>query len=104
MCLTIRTTIISDLHGDRPKLVGGDLLIIAGDLTARDIEGEYYKFNSWICDQEYCKKIVISGNHDMLLEKDWFEYLEGTPCFDYLFDSGVEYRGLKIWGLSLIHI
>jgi hypothetical protein len=27
---------IADLHGHYPKLDGGDLLIICGDLTARD--------------------------------------------------------------------
>lgn len=89
---------ISDLHGYFPKLEGGDLLIIAGDLTARDTEDEYYEFNSWLCDQEYDKKIVVAGNHDTLLEKDALEYLEGFPCFDYLQDSGTEFKGLKIWG------
>ena len=94
----MKITAISDLHGDMPKLSGGDLLIVAGDLTARDREDEYYKFNSWLCDQEYDKKIVIAGNHDMLLQKDWFQYLEGCPAFDYLEDSFTEYKGLKIWG------
>lgn len=94
----MKVTAISDLHGDRPKLKGGDLLIIAGDLTARDREDEYYKFNLWLCNQEYEKKIVIAGNHDMLLQKDWFQYLEGCPAFDYLEDTSIEYKGLKIWG------
>jgi Icc-related predicted phosphoesterase len=86
----MKITAISDLHGDRPKLNGGDLLIIAGDLTARDTEDEYYQFNSWMCNQEYNKKIVIAGNHDMLIQKDSFQYLEGYPAFDYLQDSGIE--------------
>jgi len=94
----MKVTAVSDLHGDRPRLKGGDLLIIAGDLTARDREDEYYEFNSWICDQEYDKKIVIAGNHDMLLQIDSFQYLEGYPAFDYLCDSGTEYQKLKIWG------
>jgi len=89
---------IADLHGHFPKLEGGDLLIVAGDLTARDTEDGYYKFNSWICDLDYKKKIVIAGNHDNLLQKNWSEYLEDDPCFEYLCDSGTEFEGLKIWG------
>lgn len=89
---------ISDLHGEYPTLMGGDLLIIAGDLTARDLEDEYYKFNSWLCDQDYEKKVVIAGNHDGLLQKDAFKYLEGVPAFDYLCDTETEFKGLKIYG------
>jgi len=89
---------IADLHGYFPELEGGDLLIIAGDLTARDLEDEYYDFNIWLCKQEYQKKIVIAGNHDGLLHKDSFQYLEGYPAFEYLQDSGCEYNGLQIWG------
>jgi hypothetical protein len=34
-------TLISDLHGYYPQLDGEDLLIIDGDLTARDQKEEY---------------------------------------------------------------
>lgn len=105
---------VSDTHGHYPQLEGGDLLIVAGDLTANDEEDQYYKFNSWLCDQDYKKKIVIAGNHDNLLQIDSFQYLEGDPCFEYLCDSGTEFtyypelvpgeekeyerRTFRIWG------
>ncbi len=89
---------ISDLHGYYPALEGGDILIVAGDLTARDEEDQYYEFNYWLCQQDYQRKIVISGNHDNLLQVDSFQYLEGYPAFEYLCDSGTEFKGLKIWG------
>jgi 3',5'-cyclic AMP phosphodiesterase CpdA len=60
---------ISDLHGFQPKLEGGDLLIVAGDLTARDTVEEYITFNSWLSDQNYDRKIIIAGNHDGKIEK-----------------------------------
>jgi Icc-related predicted phosphoesterase len=87
-------TAISDLHGFFPDLPGGDLLIVAGDLTARDLENEYALVDYWINDQPYKKKIVIAGNHDNVLAEERFKF----QFCDYLCDSGTEFEGLKIWG------
>lgn len=91
---------VSDLHGFRPDLPGGDLLIIPGDLTARNTQEEYDTFLSWLSQLPYRCKIVIAGNHDGLIEKgkvvikgDSFE-----KNIHYLCDSGMEFEGLKIWG------
>ena len=96
----MRVTAISDLHGDRPKLKGGDLLIIGGDLTARDRLSEYIECRVWLCQQDYKKIVVIAGNHDMCIENGVFEWPDGwkEEEFVYLCDSGTEYQGLKIWG------
>ena len=85
---------ISDLHGFYPKLEGGDLLIVAGDLTARDFETEHALFDYWINEQLYTKKIVIGGNHDNTLAENRIKF----QFCDYLCDSGTEFEGLKIWG------
>lgn len=88
---------VSDLHGHLPNLDGGDLLIIAGDLTAKDEPGDYLKFFAWIAKQKYRKKIVIAGNHDMLIQKGTVP-MKAIADFEYLEDSGTEFEGLKIWG------
>jgi Icc-related predicted phosphoesterase len=112
--------ITSDLHGHYPKLEGGDLLIVAGDLTARDTPEEHCNvFCKWVESQPYKKIIVIAGNHDTLLQKDECLSIgdyDGIKT-DYLCDSGTEFhyfddrfpkedtgflpsgdRTLKIWG------
>lgn len=94
----MKITCISDLHGHFPKLAGGDLLIVAGDLTVRDTEQEYWMFHQWIEKQFYTKKIVIAGNHDNLIQKDKEIMEPFGKMFDYLCDSGTEFEGLKIWG------
>lgn len=89
--------LISDLHGFQPELRGGDLLIICGDLTARDTKNEYDRFMLWLTQLPYTCKIVIAGNHDGLIEKGKVVFnTDGT--IHYLCDSGVEFNGLKIWG------
>ena len=92
---------IADLHGFYHELEGGDLLIVAGDLTRRDTEEEYRAFNAWLKLQPYIEKIIIGGNHDNLL----YEKYNGQridhhllPSVRYLQDSGTEFESLKIWG------
>ena len=97
---------ISDLHGHYPTLEGGDLLIVAGDLTARDSYRDCHDFGVWLRNQPYRKKIVIAGNHDnKLIGKDprmqfICDMQDGStfPYAQYLCDSGTEFEGLKIWG------
>jgi Icc-related predicted phosphoesterase len=88
---------IADLHGFFPELEGGDLLIIAGDLTAGHQDKEYIEFNSWLLKQKYRKKVLVSGNHDVWIEEA--SMMSGTfyDC-EYLYNSGTEFEGLKIWG------
>jgi Icc-related predicted phosphoesterase len=101
---------IADLHGYKPKLTGGDLLIIAGDLTARDTKEEIDEFDDWLYKQKYKKKIFIAGNHDNNLVGETPKIYKATftnelsnsirsfEKFEYLCDSGTEFEGLKIWG------
>ena len=107
---------ISDLHGHYPQLEGGDLLIVAGDLTAREFSTDYLEFFVWIAKQKHKKKIVIAGNHDLWVEREG-EIFSSIIDFDYLCDSGTQFeyyderfpeedgkflpsgrRTLKIWG------
>lgn len=91
-------TIVSDLHGFFPKLQGGNLLIIAGDLTARDTAHEYREFDRWLSKQNYKKIIVIGGNHDGYLEKNYSKGLQPFASAEYLYDTETEFDGLKIFG------
>lgn len=93
-------TAISDLHGYFPRLKGGDLLIVAGDLTARGSEPEYFKFFDWLQEQKYRKKILVAGNHDTQIQDENYRGPVGefAEAFEYLCDSGTEFDGLKIWG------
>jgi len=89
---------ISDLHGHYPKLEGGDLLIIAGDLTAQDTKEQNYSFWKWAANQSYHEVVVIAGNHDNFLKNNPFALQVPEENLCYLSDSGTEFRGLKIWG------
>jgi len=89
--------VVADLHGFRPPLPGGDLLVIAGDLTARDEEWQYEEFFSWCTELKYKQIILIGGNHDNRLPSAVSRYMK-LPHMTYLCDVGTDFEGLKIWG------
>lgn len=86
---------ISDLRGFYPKLEGGDLLIVAGDLTSRDMPLEHLDFIDWCKGQLYKKIIVVAGNHDNFIQNLKCKYF-ARPVYkdhcEYLCDSGTEFE------------
>lgn len=87
---------ISDLHGTFPKLEGGDLLLVAGDLTYCDTLNQHSDVLEWLYSLPYEKKVIIGGNHDNFLQKNPNFYSKTNV--DYLLDSGTYFRDLLIWG------
>lgn len=59
---------MSDTHNSQPKLPDGDILIHAGDLTQSGSLNELQNTLAWLRDQCYPIKIVVAGNHDLLLD------------------------------------
>ncbi len=99
---------ISDLHGDFPELEGNaDVLIVAGDLTARHTLKEFNYFFNWLKKQNYKHKIVIGGNHDAYLQQNVMygqnsmnlgRNEDGTYDYYYLCESEVIIDGIKFYG------
>jgi Icc-related predicted phosphoesterase len=95
----MRITFLSDTH-TKHRLVnsflpGGDILIHAGDFMSSGYSpGEAESFFSWYDGIEnYETKILISGNHDRIMENDpsWASgLLTGYKTIDYLQDSSVK--------------
>jgi predicted phosphodiesterase len=59
---------ISDTHNNQPGLPEGDLLIHAGDLTQSGSFKELQQTLDWLRSQPHQHKIVVAGNHDVLLD------------------------------------
>ena len=98
---------ISDLHGYWPLLAGGDILVIAGDITARDEPQQWTAAYQWIKALDYKYKILVGGNHDKHLYRvsrnpaalaAYQALLRDSYGITYLCDTGTSAEGLKIWG------
>jgi len=104
----------SDIHGKLPEFISlpdykqltGDVLIIAGDLTANyknDFIGQAAfingRFERWTGEMKnyFNHIIVIAGNHDAVWERAP-ELIYDSNNYIYLKDSSVTLDGVKFWG------
>lgn len=96
-----RLVFLSDTHGlhNQVEVPDGDVLIHAGDFLNRGtIYQELVSFTNWWNKQPHKIKILVAGNHDILVQErpDILKnLLYGT---EYLQDSGTQYLGLRFWG------
>ncbi|CAG8014316.1 unnamed protein product [Penicillium salamii] len=64
----IAVVCISDTHNTQPDVHDGDILIHAGDLTQSGSFQELQDSINWLRSLPHPTKIVIAGNHDLLLD------------------------------------
>lgn len=68
-----RFVCVSDTHNTFPNLPAGDVLIHAGDLTNQGSRSELQKTIEWLQSTDFEVKIVVAGNHDVTLDKSFYE-------------------------------
>lgn len=69
----VKVVCISDTHNTRPALPPGDILIHAGDLTENGSFDEVQRELQWLSSQPHRYKILVAGNHDVLLDEKFLE-------------------------------
>lgn len=103
--MLVRIGFISDTHGKHRELelMDCDILVHSGDITVRGEKETVIDFNRWLYTVSAEHKIVIAGNHDWCLEKEYKEnnneYIHTllNNCH-YLCNSSVKVCGIKFWG------
>lgn len=104
----LSVTCISDTHLEHDKLVlhSGDVLIHSGDILkfSRNFDRTKYElkqFIDWFASQKYRYKILIAGNHDLILQSDQREmllkYIKASGII-YLENTSVIIEGFKFYG------
>ncbi|MCJ1313576.1 hypothetical protein MMC25_007255 [Agyrium rufum] len=66
--LPVKVVCISDTHNKTPIIPDGDILVHAGDLTNKGTFAELQAQLDWLSRLPHAHKIVIAGNHDLLLD------------------------------------
>ena len=76
----LRFVCVSDTHNhhdtltERVNAANADVLIHAGDFTARGTLAEVQHFNAWLGSLQVKHKVVIAGNHDLTLDAPFYQY------------------------------
>jgi len=118
----LRLVCMSDTHDvdanywiENNLIPEGDIFLFAGDFTGKGTVQEIYLFTEFLQKLSFKHKIVIAGNHDLVLDREYYELgwknyhkeKEGSPdealaklkeqC-TYLEEEIVEVEGLRIFG------
>jgi len=117
----IRVVCISDTHGKHRKMTStipkGDILIHAGDFTNVGHTSQVQDVCDWLANMSHPHKILISGNHDVTLDEDYYtkswkrwhhkgknndvqarEIVRKTQGITYLEDESILLEGYKFYG------
>lgn len=97
----MRIVAIADTHQkhDQINIPNGDVFVFAGDMTAFNRSRQHYvKFNEWMGSLPHEHKLVISGNHDELFQKQPEEARDYMTNCTYLEDDEVIIDGVKFYG------
>lgn len=114
----VRFVCISDTHGMHEQLrplPPGDVLVHTGDFTNFGRLDEVQDFARWLAKQPYHTKLVVPGNHDMILHEEYYrdywsdwawKYAttsEALGCFkaagaQVLIDDTVVVEGVHVFG------
>lgn len=70
---------VSDTHNSQPVLPPGDILIHAGDLTQGGTAEELQAQLDWLNAQPHQHKVIIAGNHDIILDEKKSAELDIPP-------------------------
>ncbi|KAF2824312.1 Metallo-dependent phosphatase, partial [Ophiobolus disseminans] len=70
----IKVVCISDTHTAQSAVPTADILIHAGDLTINGTFAELQKQLHWLSTLAHAHKIVVAGNHDILLDSTYFSH------------------------------
>lgn len=65
----IKIVCLADTHNSQPNLPRGDILLHAGDLSQYGTFDEIRNTLNWLNSQPHRWKVIIAGNHDLLLDK-----------------------------------
>lgn len=99
----MKIAVISHAHSFHRRLdvPEADLLVHCGDFLGNGSLTQLRNFCDWLKSLPHKHKIVIAGNHDTCLEKDWTR-LEGEEllksCCHYLMGSSSIIDEVKFYG------
>ena len=82
------------------KVPAADILIHAGDLTARGTRPQVEAALAWLKSLPHRQRVVVPGNHEFALEEP--EDRGAIANAILLVDSGVRVGGMRIWGSPVI--